>query len=125
MDPKDLHRLGYSPLWEEYGLLSEKQLRQQLADLDKGIDEHTEHYRYTTFRHFILQTPLTTDVIRQLFALISVDPDQVMATSMAIDLLKTKELSPEDFSLVAELMLAEFGTDVQKYIDRERARRNN
>jgi hypothetical protein len=120
MNKENLAILKYDQLWLDYNVLTFDILETQVNEFNNGKDENTEHYRYETFKNYLqTQSSLSEDQISHLFDIIKTDSDNSMASSMAIDILKTKTLTESQFNMVADLLKHSFGDNMQKYIDRE------
>lgn len=120
MNKEKLAILKYNQLWLDYKILTLDILQTQVNEFNNGKDENTEHYRYETFKNYLqTQSSLSEEQISHLFDIIKTDSDNSMASSMAIDILKTKTLTESQFNLVADLLKLSFGNNMQKYIDRE------
>ncbi len=120
MNKEKLDLLKYDQLWLDYKVLTLDILQEQVTEFYKGKEENTEHYRYATFKNYLqTQSSLTEEQILYLFDIIKTDSDKSMASSMAIDILKTKMLTESQFNMVADLLKHSFGDNMQKYIDRE------
>ncbi len=120
MSKEKLAILKYDQLWLDYKVLTLDILETQVNDFNNDEDENTEHYRYLTFKNYLqTQSSLSVEQISHLFDIIKIDADNSMASSMAIDLLKTKTLTESQFNIVADLLKNLFGDHMQNYIDQE------
>jgi hypothetical protein len=119
-----LTKLGYSPMWLEYGLIDEELLREQSNQFDTSHDKHTEHYRYKAFQAFLSQRSTLDDVMLDTYIhLAQLDEDPTMRESALILLVRHPHLT--------ETQLARLGKHpafaslvVQGSIQRIRALRN-
>jgi hypothetical protein len=120
MNKEKLAILKYDQLWLDYKVLTMDLLQTQVNEFNNGKDKNTEHYRFATFKNYLqAQTSISDEQISNLFDIIKTDSDISMASSMAIDILKTKTLTESQFNMVADLLKHSFGDNMQKYIDRE------
>ncbi len=111
--------LGYSKDWIEAGLLTEVELDKQLQEFSTGEDDHKEHYRYTTLTAYLKNASNLSDAqIQQIIGLLCNDPDEAMATSVLITLMKMQTLSDRQFELVREA-LSSFGSWTGKHIEKQ------
>lgn len=116
----NLERLEYSHFWLDIGILTENELADQIREYNKSEDRNTEHYRYKSFKKFLDLKPKFDDIsLNKLFHIIKHDKNRSMANSMALDILKQKYLSADNFTVVSEFLIQTFGNDMQKYVDRE------
>jgi hypothetical protein len=119
----DLHTLGYTQQWLEYGILTEDQLQAQMTAFNTGEDTHTEHYRYQTLSRYITdQHPIGDKEVSNLLDLVTNDPNSTMASSAVILLLKKAYLTDEQFEMVAKT-LSTYGEWTHKEVLRQRERR--
>lgn len=94
-----LEKLGYTRMWLEYGVLTEELLLEQDRLFDRGEDQHTDHYRYSTCKQYLREKEtLTTSELEHFFALLQQDPDTYMAGSAVIDVFNRIELTDEQFT---------------------------
>lgn len=96
-----LKKLGYSPEWIEFGILTQDVLDKQIDDHLETGHQSTEHYRYGAFRFWLSQqNDFDQRQIESYLHLAKCDPDQMMAGSAIIDLLRDSRLSDDDFCYV-------------------------
>ncbi|MDQ3706356.1 MAG: hypothetical protein M3437_14300 [Chloroflexota bacterium] len=89
-----LTKLGYSPMWLEYGLIDEELLRQQSNQFDASHDKHTEHYRYKAFQSFLDRRAILDDVSLDMYIhLAQLDEDPTMRQSALILLVRYPHLT--------------------------------
>ena len=121
---QDKHlKLGYSQLWLDSGVLTNKSLEEQIKELDLGEDSNTEHYRYRTLtNYFAIQTSFDNITLKQILQLLQSDSDKVMAGSATVILLRKTSLTDEQFNNVADF-LQTFGEWTTKQIDKARQQR--
>jgi hypothetical protein len=115
-------KLGYTALWLELGLLSERQFDEQLATFETSDDKNTEHYRYKTFRNYLTTRKLFTDQELDNYLQVAYsEKDEPMASSAIIDILREIELTEPQFdkvcSAIEELGL---GISTQQIISRQK-----
>ncbi|MES2133138.1 MAG: hypothetical protein V4506_12400 [Bacteroidota bacterium] len=126
MSKENLALLKYDQLWLDYEILTLDLLLKQANEFKNGKDENTEHYRYATFKNYLqTQSFLSEQLITNLIDIIKIDSDISMASSMAINLLKTKTLTESEFNTVTDFLKRSFSNNMQKYIDRETVSRHN
>lgn len=120
----NLHTLGYTQQWLEYGILTDDQLQAQLTAFNAGEDHHTEHYRYQVLSSYIANRHSISDEdISHLLELIKNDADTTMASSAVILILKQAYLTNGQFNMVAKA-LSIYGEWTQKEVARQRERRS-
>ena len=84
--------LGFTPEWYTLGIVDAAVLDRLRSDWDKGKDPNTEHYRYRTFRDFVLaHKPLSPDSCIALYELGSRDADPGMGGSMMVHIVYLPE----------------------------------
>lgn len=124
MTTDNLKLLGYNKLWLDYGVLTIDGLDKQVREFNTGEDQHTEHYRYRTFKNYIQSHLCLTQIeITQLLEIVKTETNYSVALSMGLDLLKSLQVASHMFKFVADNLINDFGTDIQKYIDKEVDRR--
>ncbi len=120
MTEENLKILDYNKIWLDNEILTTALLQTQVIEFRTGQDTNKEHYRYTTFKNYLLTQPeLTNRKILQLFDIIKIDSDISLAITMGLDMLKIRHLNTEQFQFVADNLIKIFGLDIQKHIDRE------
>ncbi len=91
---KVLAKLGYSPLWLEYGLINEYALQKQSQQYDTSSDKNDEHYRYAAFRDFLAKrADLADTLLDKYIQLAQLDRDRTMAQSALILLIEWPHLT--------------------------------
>jgi len=89
-----LAKLGYSSTWLEYGLLDEGLLREQCKQYDISDDKNAEHYRYASFRAFLMKSAALDDTLLDGYIhLAQLDDDKTMAQAALILLVGWPHLS--------------------------------
>ena len=84
--------LGYTEDWFLLGVIDDLLLEQQRIEWDTGLDKNPEHYRYASFRRFLVsQRPLTPDLATALFSLGSQDHDVAMGGAIMADIISLPE----------------------------------
>ena len=120
---QQLSELGYTPLWMKYGALTAETLALQYEHWkvnDNGGG--TEHYRYASFRYFLVnKTALTDTECDQYAHLARIDADSVMEGAAMVDILRMPTLTEKQFFRLAE-ELSGYGTWTEKIITNERVK---
>ena len=124
MKSKDLEaklsKVDYQASWIKYGILTEKELDNQLQELSLGEDTNKEHYRYRTLSSYFKSKEVLSDVeIKQVVNLLRQDPDISMASSALITILKRPLLTDEQFELISET-LKTFGNWTERHIEKQK-----
>lgn len=120
-DIKDaLNKLGYTPLWFEYNILTINQLHQQSITFDKSDDKNTEHYRYQTLLSYLEDKGKLTDKeLNNFLAITFADNDKFMAGAATADIFKCIDLTDSQFQMLCE-KIGYFGEWTQKLVARQR-----
>lgn len=114
---QELSTLNYTQKWLDYGLLTEEKLQSQLAELAKGEDSNTEHYRYGQFLNWLNAKDKLTDLeIEHFIELAKDDPDVTMAGPAMIKLFEHHQLADSQFEYIKS-RLPEFGDWTAKIIE--------
>lgn len=96
--PEQLMKLGYTGLWLDYGVLTLETLAQQYHTIQTDDDQNTEHYRYGTFRQYLVNNAtLTDEQLNNYLQLIHADEDNMMASAAAQDLFALVHLTDAQF----------------------------
>lgn len=99
-----LNILGYDATWFASGLLSEEQLRVQVAQFHEGDDKNTEHFRYASFRRVLAERKRAeTAFLVQYIKLAQKDADPVMGRCALQDLLLWDGLEAAQFEMLRGL----------------------
>jgi hypothetical protein len=113
---KRLSLLDYTIEWINAGVLTEATLESQLQELATGVDTNKEHYRYRTLTVFLNSHSYLNDTqVDQIIGLLQVDPDEAMAGSVLISLLKRKSLTQTQFNSISKA-LTSFGGWTERHI---------
>lgn len=88
-----LATLGYPAKWLEYDLLAQGTMAEQIAEFDRGEDQNTEHYRYTSFCRILERTELDDLTVDRFIELACLDPDQAMAAAALGQLVRHRSLT--------------------------------
>lgn len=119
-----LTKLNYSRRWLDTGVLTISRLIEQVAVLESGEDDNTEHYRYSTLKDFLDSAILySNETVSEIIDLLKYDPDQSMASSAMILIMKQKSLTDKQFEMVVNSFKS-FGDWTNKYVDNARKTRN-
>ena len=95
--------LGYSQLWFDSGLLTQALLVEQYQAFNHSDDQHTEHYRYGTFRSYLDgRTHLTDEELTGYLQVALAEPDSIMGGAAAKNLFTEIDLTDNQFSTVCE-----------------------
>jgi hypothetical protein len=98
--------LGYSQLWFDNGLLTHELLVEQYHALNRSDDQHTEHYRYGTFRRYLNdRIHLTDNELTGYLQVALAEPDSVMGGAAAKDLFTEIDLTDQQFLKVCEKLV--------------------
>jgi len=119
-----LKALQYSPQWLEWGFIDVSFLEEQYQEFGLEKDSGSEHYRYGAFRRWLQNNEKYSDTeIKQFLELVECDPDEGMATSAAIDLLRWPRISKEQFDTIALFLIRVSGGRLANNVERERCLR--
>src|SRR5438067_2402948 len=98
-----LTKLGYSPLWLDYGLLDEDLLRKQSKQYDTSDDKNAEHYRYVAFRAVLTKNAtLDDELLDKYIRLAQLDRDSSMAQAALILLVVQPSLTEEQLDRLSK-----------------------
>lgn len=118
-----LSQLGYSKKWIDNGILTDTLLMNQHKEFNSGEDDNIEHYRFRTLTAFFQTITFIEDsTLEMILEILEEDPDQNMASSAFILLLKNEILTIGQFEMVTN-SFKKFGEWTQKHIDMERIKR--
>lgn len=118
-----LEDLGYTKKWFDYGLLTEEILANQISECQNGEDQNLEHYRYGSFKNWLLRKgEFTNREISQFVELALEDSDQLMAGSAVKELFTHPNISDTQFIMIKTL-LPKFGNWTLKLIQRVELKR--
>lgn len=93
--------LDYSIDWINTGILNESELGIQLQEFYTGEDTNKEHYRFRTIMAYLKNDNSLDDTqVEHIIRLLQNDPDEAMARSALIGILKRKSLTSSQFSSV-------------------------
>lgn len=114
-----LAKIGYTPLWLDYGVLTIEYLEEQEEVFENSDDQNTEHYRYSTFRKYLSSKSNLSDTefdnyLRLTFA----DIDTLMAGSAAVDLFNSIDLTEQQFQRLCN-SIGHFGEWTGKIVARQ------
>ena len=114
-----LGKIGYTPLWLDYGVLTIDFLIEQEQSFDKGDDQNTEHYRYHAFRDYLnSKTNLDDLEFDNYLKLTLADTDPLMASSAAIDLFDKVDLTDFQFKKLCKT-IGHFGKRTEQIVVRQ------
>jgi hypothetical protein len=101
---KALKRLGYTEEWLEYGIITEKLLFVQYAEILISDDDNAEHYRCKGFQQFLHKKECLTDTeVERIFQLQDNGPDHCdLYENRILTLLYSDLLSDEQLANIAE-----------------------
>jgi hypothetical protein len=91
-----LNTLKFDRRWLDFGFIDADFLLESIQRYETSDDQHSEHYRYGAFRHYLKTHPTLTDQnLESYIMLVDIDPDPIMATSALRDLVQRGTLTHE------------------------------
>ena len=114
-----LTKIGYSKLWLDFGVLNLELLEEQTTLFDNNDDKNTEHYRYFSFKQYLSsKNDLSDTEFDNYLKLVFADSDSVMASSAALELFKSVELTEQQFQRLCT-SIRYFGNWTEKIVTRQ------
>ena len=93
-----LATLHYDSKWVEYGFLDEESLKEQVSRYKTGVDENTEHYRYSSFCSLLDRAVQDTVTLDRFIELADLDADQTMARAALGQLVRHSGLATQQLN---------------------------
>ena len=103
--------------------MTEAELDRQLQEFSTGEDDNKAHYRYRALTAYLQNHKTLSDIqVEQVIGLLHNDPDESMASSALISLLKMQTLRDRQFGLVKEALWA-FRSWTERHIEKQQTTR--